>query len=240
MDIITVVLLELSAALVGLANPKPSTLRAAPSNSAAGKVGNVCVPTRPALPARPRRTTRQPVADSAFLAQAAPIVVPGLAVFQHAAKQLTQFQQKVLLWLGLVTLGPTDTVGDSECMYRALSQQLRMVMPEYGTSWALQHSEQAQDGFQGLRNEAAAEIGSNAWLQQYLINDSNFLLGNSGPHPYRADILKKDMMNKTPLALPGVLAARVRSPIARGKFAVLAEVMAWLLQSRLACINMPN
>lgn len=159
---------------------------------------------------------RKPVGNSASSAQAEALAVPALAVFQRSARQLTKFQQKTLLWLGLVTLGPKDTAGDGECMYRAISQQLSMLQPERGTIWTLQHSEQAQSGFPGLRIKAAEEVSSNAWLQQRLISDSALLVSKSAANPNHADILKKAMRRKAPSALPDVLAAKVKIPIAEG------------------------
>ncbi|KAL3130181.1 hypothetical protein ABBQ38_008486 [Trebouxia sp. C0009 RCD-2024] len=170
------------------------------------------VPPRPLVAV----AARKPVGNSASSAQAEALAVPALAVFQRSARQLTKFQQKTLLWLGLVTLGPKDTAGDGECMYRAISQQLSMLQPERGTIWTLQHSEQAQSGFPGLRIKAAEEVSSNAWLQQRLISDSALLVSKSAANPNHADILKKAMRRKAPSALPDVLAAKVKIPIAEG------------------------
>lgn len=91
-----------------------------------------------------------------------------------------------------------------------------MLQPERGTIWALQHSEQAQSGFPGLRMEAAEEVSSNAWLQQHLISESARLLSKSAAHPSRADILNKAMRRKAASALPEVLAAKVKIPVAEG------------------------
>ena len=91
--------------------------------------------------------------------------MPELVVFQRVVTHgfdVMAPRAEMLEILGLVTLGPTDTVGDGECMYRALSQQLKTFTPEYGTIWGLQHTMLAQKGFQQLRQDAADEISSSS------------------------------------------------------------------------------
>ena len=188
-------------------------LKAAASNAAAvAQVDNVSLP---ALPTR-ASTARQAASNRAGPAQTKALAAPDLAVLQHAAKQLTDYQQAVLVWLGLVTLGPADTIDDGECIYRAVSQQLRMWMPAHGTLWALQPSEQAQDTFEGLRKEAAQEILRNKWLRQRLVSQADFLINKSSAHSQRSQVLKRDMKGKAPSELPRVLAARVQKTIAKG------------------------
>ena len=186
---------------------KPVTRRAAIAAQRSGPAPGMC------LPACGTSAASETAQDGSSTA------VPDPSVFRRAAKDLTPFQRDVLSWLGLVTLGPADTIGDGECMYRAISQQLKVVTGQYTAVWAVQHSELAQTDFQQLRQDAAAEISTNESMQQLLIQDADFLLGesNSHSHTVRAQLLKKRLRSKAMSALPAVFAAVVKMTIAKGK-----------------------
>lgn len=118
---------------------------------------------------------------------------------QKGKLQATVYQQSMLDCLGLVTLGPTDTLGDGECMFRGIAQQL--AASTKGSAWALQNSAAAQQDFGKCRNDAADEIGSNSELHQQIVGNADFVMGCAG----RKQELQKGMRRKPVTALPTVI-----------------------------------
>ena len=128
-------------------------------------------------------------------------------MFEHSS--LTLRQRSYMHHLGLGTKGPTDTVGDGECLFRGFSQQQAVQDSDKGTAWAMSNSLDAQKGFAAARVAAATVLRSDQVIRAGITVNAAHIL-KIQPN------LSQALGDRGHAALPDVMAAKTQLTIDEG------------------------
>ena len=128
-------------------------------------------------------------------------------MFRHSS--LTLRQQLYMHYLGLGTKGPTDTIGDGECLFRGFSQQQAVQDSDRGTAWAMSNSLDAQKGYAAARVAAATVLRSDLVIRAGIIVNAAHILEIQ-------PILSQALGDGDHAALPDVMAAKTQLTIDEG------------------------
>ena len=114
--------------------------------------------------------------------------------------------------LELSTKGPADTLGDGECLFRALSQAQAVV--SRGSCWAMTHSTEAQSGYLEARSIAAAEIRDNGLIQAGIVE---YAAQIASDNRFQGAKYADALLGHDATMLPGLIADRIAQPVTAGE-----------------------